>query len=72
MKYNDIVTKLQDVKLQNQNFFSETSEFFTPIQCLCDIDRMFVSFNLPPDTSADLVSREIVVSSDLAPDLDPV
>ena len=33
---------------------------------------MFVSSNLPPDPSADLVSREIVISSDLAPDLDPV
>ena len=33
---------------------------------------MFVSSNLPPDPSADLASRDIVVSSDLAPDLDPV
>ena len=47
-KYNDIVRKLQDVKLQIKNFFSETSEFFTPIQCLCDLDPMFVSSNLPP------------------------
>ena len=51
---------------------SETSEFFTPIQYLCDLYPMFVSSNLTPDPSADLASREIVVSSDLAPDLDPV
>ena len=51
---------------------SETSEFFTPIQCLCDLDPIFVSSNLPPDPSADLTSRDIVVSSDLVPDLDPV
>ena len=50
----------------------ETSEFFTPIQYLCDLDPMFVSSNLPPDPLADLASREIVVSSDLDPDLDPV
>ena len=50
----------------------EASEFFTTIQCLCDLDPMFVSSNLPSDPSADLASREIVVSSDLAPDLDPV
>ena len=33
---------------------------------------MFVSSNLHPDPSADLASREIFVSSDLAPYLDPV
>ena len=33
---------------------------------------MFVSSNLPPDTSTDIASRDIFVSSDLAPDLDPV
>ena len=51
---------------------SKTSEFLTPLQCLCDLDPMFVSSNLPPDPSADLASREIFVLSDLAPDLDPV
>ena len=71
-KYNDIVAKIQDVKLQNQTLFSETSQFFTPIQCLCDLYPMFVSYNLPPDPSANLASREIVVSSNLDPDLDPV
>ena len=107
--YNDIVAKLQDVKLQMQSMvnllelnkvtyqnifvsddlnpdldpvkaiapvFRETSELFTPLQCLCDIEhrlqQIFVSSNLSPDPSADLASREIVVSSDLAPDLDPV
>ena len=34
-KYNDIVAKLQYVKLQIQTIFSETSEFFTPIDYLC-------------------------------------
>ena len=54
--------------------FSETSKFFTPLQC--DLEHIFqqivVSSNLPPDLSADLASRKIVVSSDLTPDLDPV
>ena len=96
--YNDIVAKLQDVKLDVQSMvniyvsddlnpdldpiqvidpvFSKPSEFFTPLQCLCDIEQIFqqifVSSNLPPDPSANLASREIVVSSDLAPDLYPV
>ena len=39
---------------------SETSEFFTPIQYLCDLDPMFVSSNMPPDPSANIASREIV------------
>ena len=107
--YNDIVAKLQDVKLQMPSIvnlldlnkvtshnifvpddlnpdldhvqaiapvFSETSEFFTPFQYLCDLEHRFqlivVSSNLPPDPSANLASRDIVVSSDLAPDLDHV
>ena len=37
-----------------------------------DLDPIFVSSNMPPDPSADLASREIVVSSDMAPVLDPV
>ena len=64
---------------------SETSKFFTPLQCDLkpEIDleteiknptyrKIVVSSNLSPDTSADLASRKIVVSSDLAPDLEPV
>ena len=72
--YNDIVAKLQYVKLQMQSMvnllelnkvtyqnifvsddlnpdldpvkeiapvFRETSEFFTPLQCLCDIEHRF-------------------------------
>ena len=37
-KYNDLVCKLQDVKLQIQTIFSENSEFLTPLQCLCDMN----------------------------------
>ena len=37
-KYNDIVAKLQDVKLHIQTIFSKTSEFLTPLQCLCDMN----------------------------------
>ena len=59
--------------------FSENSKFFTPIQC--DIEpkinkptskKIVISSNLPPGPSANIASREIVVSSDLDPDLDPV
>ena len=59
--------------------FSETSKFFTPLQCDLEPEtnkptsrKIVVSSNLPPDPSADLASRNIFVSSDLAPDLDPV
>ena len=37
-KYNDIVAKLQDVKLQIQTIFSKTSKYRTPLQCLCDMN----------------------------------
>ena len=59
--------------------FSETSKFFTPLQCDLEPEinkptsrKIFVSSNLSPDPSADFASRKIVVLSDLAPDLDPV
>ena len=56
--------------------FSKTSDLFTLLQCLCGLEQrfqqIFVSSNLTPDPSADITSREIVVSSDLDPDLDPV
>ena len=56
--------------------FSKTSDFFTPLQCLCDLEHIFqhifVSSNMPPDPYADIASREIFFSSNMDPDLDPV
>ena len=62
--------------------FSETSKFFTPLQCdlepKIDLEpeiikptsrKIIVSSNLAPDPSAYLASRDIVVLSNLAPDL---
>ena len=55
--------------------FSETSKFFTPLQCDLEPEinkptsrNIVVSSNLSPDPSADLASRKIFVSSDLDPD----
>ena len=55
--------------------FSETSKFFTPLQCDLEPEmnnstsrKIDDSSNLPPDPSSDLASRKIVVSSDLDPD----
>ena len=60
-------------------FLSETSKFFTTLQCDLEPEinkptssrKMVVSSNISPNPSADLSSRKIVVSSDLDPDLDP-
>ena len=67
--YNDIVAKLQDVKQDVQTMLKiYVSDNLNP-----DLGPIFVvSSSMPPDPSADLASRDIVVSSDLAPDLDPV
>ena len=55
--------------------FSETSKFFTPLQCDLEPEinkptskKIDVSSNLSPDPSSDLASRKIVISSDLDPD----
>ena len=55
--------------------FSETSKFFTTLQCDLEPEinkptswKIVVSSNLSSDPSADLASRMIVVLSDLAPD----
>ena len=59
--------------------FSENSKFFTPLQFDLEPEinkptskKIVVYSNLSPDPSSDLAYREIVVLSDLAPDLDPV
>ena len=55
--------------------FSETSKFFTPLQCDLEPEinkptsrKIDISSNLSLDPSSDLASRKIVVSSDLDPD----
>ena len=61
--------------------FSETSKFFTPLQCDLEPEigleteinkptsrKIIVSSNFSPDPSADLASRKMFVPSDLAPD----
>ena len=54
--------------------FSETSKYFTPLQCDLEPEinkptsrKIVVSSNLAPDPSASLASRKIFVSYDLAP-----